>query len=90
MPTALTLRRLEATQASGHDFNSLLKKSRQCAVLKGHGFIRADKPIRMSAALAAEGWFYGSALRNVFSTSCSVMLIPPDFTSTRSHTSIRA
>jgi hypothetical protein len=31
-------------------------------VLKGHGFIRAAKPLRISAALAAEGRFWG--LRN--------------------------
>jgi hypothetical protein len=27
------------------------------AVLKGHGFIRADKSNKMAPALAAEGWF---------------------------------
>ena len=37
--------------------NSLLKNSLFCAVLKGHDFSRAAKLLRMSAALAAEGWF---------------------------------
>jgi hypothetical protein len=49
--------------------SQLAEKLAQCAVLKGHGFIRADKSIRMSAALAAEGRFcnFGSSLVDFFS-----------------------
>jgi hypothetical protein len=37
-----------------------------CPVLKGHGFIRAAKPLKMSAALAAEGWscVFGPRIEN--------------------------
>jgi hypothetical protein len=34
----------------------LRKNSTAAAVLKGHGFSRADKANKMSAALATEGW----------------------------------
>ena len=37
--------------------HSLLKNSQYLVVLKGHGFIRAGKWCKASAALAAEGWF---------------------------------
>jgi hypothetical protein len=35
-----------------------VEKLSEAAVLKGHGFIRANKSSKMAPALAAEGWFF--------------------------------
>jgi hypothetical protein len=34
------------------------EKLSEAAVLKGHGFIRANRSRKMALALAAEGWFF--------------------------------
>jgi hypothetical protein len=38
------------------------EKLSEAAVLKGHGFIRANKSNKMAPALAAEGWFFAPRL----------------------------